>query len=79
MSSNVSKQNACNVTSLSKLVKPLTVSKSVSSTILSKSNICNTSIVRQHVTPLKAHQQISKKRCLEKYYACDRTCQVSAL
>ena len=40
MSSNVSKQNACNVTSLSKLVKPLTVSKSVSSTILSKSNIC---------------------------------------
>ena len=77
MSSNVSKQNACNVTSLSKLVKPLTVSKSVSLTILSKSNI--TSIVRQHVNPLKAHQQISKKRCLEKYYARDRTCQVSAL
>ena len=50
--SNVSKQNDCNVSSVSKLVKPLTVSKPVCSTIVSKSNICNASIVRQHVKPL---------------------------
>ena len=38
-SSNVSKQNACNVSSICKLVEPLTGSKSVCSTIVSKSNI----------------------------------------
>ena len=51
-SSNVSKQNDCNVSSVSKLVKPLTVSKPVCLTIVSKSNICNLSIVSQHVKPL---------------------------
>ena len=53
-SGNVSKQNACNVSSVSKLVKSLTVSKPVCSTIVSKSNICNASIVSQHVKPLYA-------------------------
>ena len=48
----VSKQDACNVSSVSKLVKPLIVSKPVCSTIVSKSNICNASIVSQHVDPL---------------------------
>ena len=38
-SSNVSKQNACNVSSVSKLVKQLTVSKPVCSTVLSKSKV----------------------------------------
>ena len=28
---------------------------------------------------LKAHRQISKKRCLEKYCSCDKTCPFSAL
>ena len=35
-SSNVSKQNVCNVSGVSKLVKPLSVSKPVCSTIVSK-------------------------------------------
>ena len=55
-SGNVSKQNACNVSSVSKLVKSLTVSKPVCSTIVSKSNICNASIVSQHVKPLYANK-----------------------
>ena len=58
-SSNVSKQNACNVSSVSKLVKPLTVSKPVCSTIESKSNICNASIVSQHVKPLNVSKSMS--------------------
>ena len=62
-SSNVSKQNDCIVSSVSKLVKPLTVIKLVCSTIVSKSNICNSSIVSQHVQPLK----VSKSRVLVMY------------
>ena len=58
-SSNVSKQNACNVSSVSKLVKPLTVSKPVCSTVESKSNICNASIVSQHVKPLNVSKSMS--------------------
>ena len=38
-SSNVSKQNACNVSSVSKLVKQLTVTKPVCSTFVSKSKV----------------------------------------
>ena len=58
-SSNVSKQNACNVSSVSKLVKPSTVSKPVCSTIVSKSNTWNASIVSQHVNPLYVSKSIS--------------------
>ena len=58
-SSNVSKQNDCNVSSVSKLVKPLTVSKPVCLTIVSKSNICNASIVSQHVKPLNVSKSMS--------------------
>ena len=58
-SSNVSKQNDCNVSSVSKLVKPLTVSKSVCSTIVSESNICNANIVSQHVKPLNVSKSMS--------------------
>ena len=58
-SSNVSKQNACNVSSVSKLVKPLTVRKPVCSTILSKSNICNAGIVSQHVKPLTVNKSMN--------------------
>ena len=50
-SCNASKQNVCIVSSVSKLVKPLTVSKPVCSTIVSKSNICNAIIFSQHVKP----------------------------
>ena len=49
-SSNVSKQNACNVSSVSKLVKPLTVIKS---------NICNASIFSQNVKPLHVRKSTS--------------------
>ena len=38
-SGNVSKQNACNVSSVSKLVKQLTVTKPVCSTFVSKSKV----------------------------------------
>ena len=58
-SSNVSKQNYCNVSSVSKLVKPLTVSKPVCLTIVSKSNIFNASIVSQHVKPLNVSKSMS--------------------
>ena len=58
-SSNVSKQNACNVISVSKLAKPLTVSKPVCSTIVSRSNICNASIVSQNVKPLNVSKSMS--------------------
>ena len=58
-SSNFNKQNDCDVSSVSKLVKPLTVSKSVCSTIVSKSNICNASIVSQHVKPLNVSKSMS--------------------
>ena len=58
-SSNVSKQNDCNVSSVSKLVKPLTVSKPVCSTIVSKSNFCNASIVSQYVKPLNVSKSIN--------------------
>ena len=58
-SSNVSKQNNCNVSSVSKLVKPLTVGKLVCSTIVSKSNICSASIVSQHVKPLNVSKSMS--------------------
>ena len=58
-SSNVSKQNDCNVSSVSKLVKPLTVSKPVCSTIISKSNIWHASIVSQHVKPLNVSKSMS--------------------
>ena len=58
-SSNVRTQNTCNVSSVSKLVKPSTVSKRVCSTILSKSNICNASIVSQHINPLYASKSMS--------------------
>ena len=54
-----SKQNDCNLSSVSKLVKPLTVSKPVCSTIVSKSNICNASIVNQHVQPLNVSKSMS--------------------
>ena len=50
-SSNVSKQNACKVSRVNKLVKPLTVSKPVCLTIISKGNIYNASIVSPHVKP----------------------------
>ena len=58
-SSNVSKQNDCNVSSVSKPVKPLTVSKPVCSTTVSKSNICNASIVSQHAKPLNVRKSMS--------------------
>ena len=58
-SGNVSKQDDCNVISVSKLVKPLTVSKSVCLTIVSKGNICNASIVSQHVKPLNVSKSMS--------------------
>ena len=58
-SSNVSKRNSCNISSVSKLVKPLTVTKPVCSTIVSKSNICNASIVSQHVNPLYVSKSMS--------------------
>ena len=58
-SSNVSKQNARNVSSVSKFVKPLTVSKPVCSTIVSKSNISNSSIISQHVKPLYISKSMS--------------------
>ena len=58
-SSNVSKQNACNVSSVSKLVKLFTISKPVCLTIVSKSNICNASIVSQHVKPLNVSKSMS--------------------
>ena len=58
-SRNVSKQNVCNVSSVSKLVKPLTVSKPVCSTIVSKSNICKVSLVSQHVKPLDVNKSMS--------------------
>ena len=51
-SSNASKQNVCNVSSVSKPVEPLTAIKPVCSTIVSKSNISNMSTVSQHVKPL---------------------------
>ena len=51
-SSNASKQNVCNVSSVSKPVEPLTAIKPVCSTIVSKSNISNVSTVSQHVKPL---------------------------
>ena len=41
------------------LVKPLTVSKPVCSTIVSKSNICNAIIVRQYVKPLNVSKSMS--------------------
>ena len=56
---NISKQNAYNVSSVSKFVKLLTVSKSVCSTIVSKSNVCNASIFSQHVKPLKVSKSMS--------------------
>ena len=58
-SSNVSKQNDCNVSNVNKLIRPLTVSKPVCSTIVSKSNICNASIVSQHVKPLNVSKSMS--------------------
>ena len=58
-SSNVSKQNDCNVSSVSKLVKPLTVSKPNCSTIVSKRNICNAGIVSQHIKPLNVSKSMS--------------------
>ena len=60
-SSNVSKQNDCILSSVSKLVKPLTFSKPVCSTIVSKSNICNASqhVVSQHVKPLNVSKSMS--------------------
>ena len=57
-SCNVSRQNASNISSFSKFVKPLTVSKSVCSTIVSKVNICNVSIVTQQVKPLNVSKSI---------------------
>ena len=60
-SSSVSKQNDCNVSSVSKLVKPLTVSKPVCSTIVSKINIYNASIVSQHVKPLSVSKSMSSR------------------
>ena len=57
--SNVSKQNDCNVSSVSKLIKPFTVSKPVCSTIVNKSNNCNASIVSQHVKPLNVSKSVS--------------------
>ena len=48
-SSNISNQNVCILSSVSKLVEPLTVSKPVCSTILSKNNISNVSNISQHV------------------------------
>ena len=59
MFSNVSKQNACIVTSVSKFVESLTVSKPVCSTIVSKSNNYNSSIVSQHVKPLNVSKSMS--------------------
>ena len=58
-SGNVSKQNDCNVSSVSNLVKSLTVSKPICSTIVSKSNICNASIVSQHVKLLNVSKSMS--------------------
>ena len=60
-SSNVSKQNACNVSSVSELFKPLTVNKPVCLTIVSKSNICNMSIASQHVNPLYVSKSMSSR------------------
>ena len=58
-SSNVSKQNAFNESSSSKLVKPLTVSKPVRLTVVSTSNICNMSIISQHVKLLNDSKSMS--------------------
>ena len=58
-SGNISKENTCNISSVSKLVKPLTVNKPVCSTIVSKSNICNASIISQHVNSLYVSKSMS--------------------
>ena len=67
-SSNVSKQNASNVSCVSKLVNPLTVhkrvnpltaNKTVCSTIVSKSNTCDAIIVSQHVKLLNIIKSMS--------------------
>ena len=55
--SNLSKQNACDVCSVSKLDKPLTISKPCL-TFVSNSNICNASIVRQTVKPLNVSKSM---------------------
>ena len=58
-SRNVSKQKVYNVSSASKLVKPLTASKPVHSTIASKANICNESVVNQRVKPLNVSKSMN--------------------
>ena len=65
-SNNVNKQNVCNVSSASKIVKPLTVCKFLCSTIPSKGNVCNVSIVSQHLKPLNFSTSMSpcKSKCL---------------
>ena len=63
-SSNVSKQNACNVSSVSKLAELLTVSNPVCPTIVSKTNISNASIVSQHIKPLNVSK--SMRSCNER-------------
>ena len=51
-SSNASKWNNHNGSSVGKLAKPSTISKPICSTIVSKGNICNERILSQHVKPL---------------------------
>ena len=51
--------NACNVSSVSKLAEPLTVSNPVCPTIVSKTNISNASIVSQHIKPLNVSKSMS--------------------
>ena len=51
--------NACNVSSVSKLTEPLTVSNPVCPTIVSKTNISNASIVSQHIKPLNVSKSMS--------------------
>ena len=58
-SSNVSKPNACNVSSVSKLVEPLTFNKPVCSTFVRNSNISNVINVSQHVKPLNVNKYTS--------------------
>ena len=56
MVSNVSKQITISV---SKLVKPLTVSKPICSRNVSKGNVCNTKFVSEHIQPCNVSQPVN--------------------
>ena len=60
--SNAIEQNACNVSNVSKFVKPLTVTKPICLTIVSKGNISNASIVSQYVTPLNINKSMNSSK-----------------